>query len=147
MLTLSIGSSLSRELDGKQTFLLDTRLCFGLKCTPFIFNQISVFLVRCMVRRGFVSLSNYLEDFLCVDSSFEKCQYMQRVFIHLLQYLGFNISWQKCSSPSRCTRYLGIIFDSERMQLRIPDDKMSKLYQEISFFENKSRATCNQIQK
>lgn len=72
---------------------------------------------------------------------------MQSVLIHLLQFLGFGISWQKCSSPSKCTRYLGIEFDAVRMQLRILDDKLAILYKEINFFEGKSRATLKQIQK
>lgn len=61
------------QVEGSQKYFMDTRLCFGLKCAPFIFNQISVFLVRCMMRRGFISISNYLDDFLVIDSSFEGC--------------------------------------------------------------------------
>lgn len=80
------------NVNGVDRFLLDTRLCFGLRCAPFIINQISVFLVRCMMGRFFFTISNYLDDFLGVDSSFERCQYMQSVFIHLLQFLGFMIS-------------------------------------------------------
>lgn len=76
----------------------------------------------------------YLDDFICIDSSFERCQYMQLVFLHSLLYLGFNISWPKCSSPNKISRYLGIDFDSLKIQLRIPEDKMAKLYREISFF-------------
>lgn len=135
------------RVGGEDVFLLDTRLCFGLKCAPFIFYQISVFLVRCLMRRVFFCISNYLDDFLFVDFSFERCQYVQRVFTHLLHFLGFNISWHKCSSSSVVTRYLGIDFDSCLMQLRIPDDKMMKLHRELDFFKNKSRATSNQIQK
>lgn len=56
---------------------------------------------------------------------------MQSILIHLLQFLGFEISWQKCASPTMCTR---ILFDSERMQLRIPEDKLAKLFREIDFF-------------
>lgn len=135
------------KVGGDDVFLLDTRLCFGLKCAPFIFNQISVFLVRCLMRRGFFGVSNYLDDFLCVDNSFERSQYMQRIFVHLLHFLGFNISWHKCSSPSFITRYLGIEFDSHLMQLGILEDKLAKLYKELEFFRNRSRATCNQIQR
>lgn len=135
------------KVEGSEVFLLDTRLCFGLKCAPFIFNQISVFLVRCMMRRGFARVSNYLDDFICVDSSFARCQYMQKVFIHLLHFLGFEVSWRKCSSPSLVTRYLGIDFDSHLMQLRIPKDKMDKLYRELLFFRDKTRATRNQIER
>lgn len=133
--------------DLKETLLLDTRLCFGIKSAPFIFNQISVFVVRCMMRRGFRMIINYLDDFLCVGSTFDECQYAQEVLVHLLHYLGFKVAWHKCSSPQKITRYLGIDFDSIRMQLHIPNDKLEKLYSEIQYFEHKSRATRKQLQR
>lgn len=130
------------QINGRMSYLMDTRLCFGLSCAPFIFNQISVFLVRCMRRRGFYAISNYLDDFSCIGSTFSEYQYAQIVFIHLLQFLGFSIPWCKCSSPSRITRYVGIDFDSHLMQLRLPKDKLDRLYRDLKFFEGKSRATC-----
>lgn len=130
-----------------EVFLLDTRLCFGIKSAPFIFNQLSVFVTRCMMRRGFNCVLNYLDDFLCIGTTFEDCQHVQSVFIHLLHYLGFQVSWKKCSTPSRVTRYLGIDFDSEKMQLHVPPDKLDKLIHEIDYFQEKTRATCRQLQR
>lgn len=128
-------------------FLVDTRLCFGIKCAPFVFHQVSVFLARCMQRRGFSGICYYLDDFLCVGGGFSDCQYTQGVFIHLLHYLGFDVAWHKCSTPSKVTRYLGIDFDSSCMQLRIPPDKLDRLFKELVFFESKSRATLRQLQR
>lgn len=100
-----------------------------------------------MKRRGFYAISNYLDDFLCIGASYDQCQYAQSVFIHLLHYLGFQVAWHKCSSPSKVTRYLGIDFDSENMQLHIPNEKLVKLYHEIEFFDKKTRATGRQLQR
>lgn len=57
------------------------------------------------------------------------------------------IAWDKCSSPSKCTKYLGIIFDSDNMQIRLPENKLLRLRDELKYFENKNRATKLQIQK
>lgn len=85
-----------------------------------------------MQRRGFTRIANYLDDFICVGDTREECGLMQRVLIHLLHGLGFIVAWHKCSSPNQVTCYLGIDFDSVLMQLRMPLDKMGKMYHELS---------------
>lgn len=135
------------EVDGKEEYLVDTRLCFGLRSAPFIFSQVSNFVVRAMARRGIFRVANYLDDYILFAPTFESCQFGQEVLIHLLQSLGFNIAWDKCSAPSKSTRYLGVIFDSDSMQIKLPEDKLEKLRNELLFFEGKTRATKLQIQK
>lgn len=100
-----------------------------------------------MQRRGFFKIANYLDDYVIFESSFEACQYAQSVLLHLLISLGFQPSWKKCSSPSTCSRYLGINFNSVRMELSLPEDKLLKLSGELYFFENKSCVTLKQVQR
>lgn len=45
------------------------------------------------------------------------------------------------------TKYLGLLFDSRNMQLILSDDKLNKLHKELAYFEHKSRATHQQLQK
>ena len=138
---------ISWELDGQQRFMLDTRVCFGLKNAPFLYSHISNFVVRCMHRRGYMRIVNYLDDFIVLGDSFQSCQEAQSVLIHLLISLGFYISWKKCTSPSSFTRYLGIDFDSNAMTISLPADKMEKLHNELQFFEGRTRATKRQLQR
>lgn len=132
---------------GEDQFLLDTRLCFGIRCAPFIFSQISNFVVRSMARRGFPRVASYLDDFIVFAPTFELCLLAQKVLICLLGSLGFHISWRKCSSPAKRTQYLGVIFDSDSMELRLPLGKLEKLRDELRFFEKKTRASKKQVQK
>lgn len=88
---------------GSTSYYYDTRLSFGLRCAPFIFNEISEFVVRCMIRRGYPNVINYLDDYFCWGSSFQDCASTQNALIQLLGQLGFNVAWPKCSSPAtRC---------------------------------------------
>lgn len=128
-------------------YLVDTHMCFGLKCAPYVFTQIGTFVTRCMQRRGYRRIINYIDDFICVADTFEECQHMQLVLINLLIKLGFLVSWTKCSSPSQFTRYLGILFDTVNMRLLLPDDKLARLHEELNFFSKRERATGTQIQK
>lgn len=104
-------------------------------------------MVRCLHRRGITDLVNYLDDYILFGDSFESCQYAQKVLISVLISLGFFIAWDKCSSPCRVTRYLGIIFDSIHMQLRLPSEKLYSLHKELVFFKNRTRATLHQLQR
>lgn len=139
--------SINWIIDGIPTDLHDTRLCFGLRCAPYIFTQLSNFIIRCMYHREITTIANYLDDFILFGSSFEQCQFFQRVLIRLLCSLGFHISWHKCTSPSQTVRYLGIIFDSNRLELRLPLDKLQLLREELLYFRGKRRATRHQLQR
>ena len=137
----------SWNLNDSPEYLMDTRMCFGLKCAPFQFTKVSNFVKDTMTRMGYKGIINYLDDFLVFGNTFQECQQAQVMLVTLLGQLGFNVSWKKCSSPSRSTRYLGIIFDSVDMCLILPDDKIDKLRSELKFFEKRSRATKRQLQR
>lgn len=79
-------------INGVDTYLLDTHICFGLKCAPYLFTQVSNFVLRCLHRRGFVRSSVYLDDFLVVGKSKEECLNAQNCLIEILRSLGFGIS-------------------------------------------------------
>lgn len=78
----------------------DTRLCFGVKCAPYIFTQLSRFIVRCMFRRGFRRVMGYIDDFWVCEDDYKRCIEGQQSLIRLLGDLRFSVSWKKCISPT-----------------------------------------------
>lgn len=135
------------EISGQMRYLVDTRLCFGISCAPYIFQTISNFVVKCMRRRGFSHVYAYLDDYILINQSFEQCATAQLTLIRLLHSLGFVIAWKKCNSPTQRIRFLGIILDSVNLKLLLPDDKINPLHHELQFFAHRSRATKHQLQK
>ena len=133
--------------DGVQTYMVDCNLSFGLRAAPYIFTQVSNFVTRCLMRRGFTRVINYLDDFLVIGSSFKECESAQLTLIRLLRSLGFFVNWRKTSSPSRICVYLGIEFNSINMSVSLPAVKLEKFLREISFFRGRDRATVHQIQR
>lgn len=115
------------EIDGVVRTFCDNRLCFGLRTGPCHFNMISVFIARMLYQMYDIVVIHYLDDFLCKGSSFEECIFAQNCVINIIRFLGFYISWDKVSSPCRVTKYLGILVDSERMELRLPPGKLEKI--------------------
>lgn len=138
---------ISWMVEGQKKYYKDTRLCFGARCAPYIFTQISRFITRCMARRGFERVIGYIDDFWICEQSYERCVSAQTALLELLGDLGFNASWHKCISPCRSIRYLGIIFNSENMTLSLPSDKLEKLFNELNFFRDRKRATKHQLQR
>lgn len=132
---------------GEEQLMVDTHLCFGLRCAPYIFTQVSDFIVNCMIRRGVHRILNYLDDYIIIGDTFEECRDSQQMFIRLLRSLGFGISWKKCSSPCKVVEYLGINFDSTIMESSIPENKMDRLHQEIKFCMHRKRCTKRQLQR
>lgn len=129
------------------TFLTDTRLSFGTRSAPYIFTQLTNFVVRCLNRRGYKAVVSYLDDFVVMGQTLEECQQAHTALLTLLGTLGFSVSWKKCQSSSRRVKYLGVIFDSAAMSLTLPQDKLDKLRNEMIFFKNRRFATKHQLQK
>ena len=134
-------------IEGALKYLYDVRLSFGLRCAPFIFTQLSDFVVRTMERLGYPNVISYLDDFIIVESSRDNCVSAQSVLFELLGSIGFQAAWDKCTAPSTKVRYLGIDFDSVQMTLSLPKDKLAKLYNELEFFKDKIKATKRQLQR
>ena len=79
----------------KFTYFVDTRLPFGGKCSPEIFNRLTQAVRRMMAKKGFEAIVVYLDDFLVTGESLEACQAAFDSLLSLLQNLGFRIKWKK----------------------------------------------------
>ena len=128
-------------------YLVDHRLCFGLRCGPYYFNLISNFVSRVLSSKYGLRIVNYLDDFLVMSNSQEGCQNAQRVVIGFLRYMGFHISWKKLQPPSKVTVYLGIEIDSSNMSLSLPVGKLNKLSDVLKAFTGKTWASKKQLER
>ena len=137
---------LSWDFGKGPSYVTDNFLCFGSKCSAFIFNRLTDAIARFMNKNGFACY-NYLDDFIVVADSFDKCCQAQNFLIRTLRSLGFYISWRKVTSPSQLCRFLGIDIDSVNLRLLLPNDKLFKLDKELAFWRNKNTATKVQMQR
>ena len=109
-------------------FMEDTRLCFGGRKNPGIFNRLTQAVRRFMKRRGF-DIVSMLDDMLLICKRFDDCVNGLKVLITLLRDLGFSIAWKKVTEISHVVTFLGVNLDSENMQLSLPDDKVQCIKQ------------------
>lgn len=100
----------------------------------------------CMPEDIYHKVYCYLDDFILVGKSFEKCQEAQIVLIELMGELGLYTNWKKCTSSDTKCKYLGVEIDSNSMELLLPYEKLQKLHDELKFFESRKRVTKRQLQ-
>ena len=129
----------SWPVDGEPRWFVDNRLCFGLRLGPSYFNTISNFVHEILSKKFGLRIVNYLDDFIAIGSDFAQCLEAQNDIVETLRYLGFHVSYDKLIGPSRSVVYLGIVIDSERMELRLPEGKLAKL---ISMLDKYLYAKC-----
>ena len=134
------------NLDGKEVYINDNFLSFGTRMAPFVFNRISDAVSRFVNASGYYC-ANYLDDFLVLGKTFQECQQAQLLLHKTLRSLGFYIAYKKVRSPARVQVYLGVEIDTVNMELRLPQEKLDKLYVELDFFKDRTRASKKQLQR
>ena len=125
----------------KGSVWMDTTLPFGLRSAPIIFNVVADCLQWMFRRHSQGDVIHYLDDFLFVGApSSEECGRSLHQAIGLCQRLGVRISLKKLEGPVSSLSFLGLQLDTEKMEVRLPEDKMARLHQLLS--EWSSRRTC-----
>jgi len=135
------------EGDSEATYLFDSRLPFGATLAPSHFHRLSQAIRRCLRRRGWHDVVVYIDDFLVVAPSFDKCNEVLHVLIDLVRKLGFYISWEKVVGPTQKITFLGIDIDTRACTLSLCQAKLQKINEELVDFATRKRASKRQLQR
>ena len=112
---------------GEKIFI-DKVLLFGLRSAPKIFNAMADALEWVARSTRVQLLSHYLDDFTVVgppDS--DECQRGWGVLQQAYLDLGVPVSEEKSAGPATEMIVLGIVIDSTRQELRLPQEKLVRL--------------------
>ena len=139
-------TGLSWNLNGKTVYMRDTRLPFGARLSVGIFHRLTQAVKRMMDRKGFDLTIVYLDDFLIISKSKYVCAEALKTLILLLRKLGFMIHWGKVVDPTTRITFLGIELDSIDMTLRLPEEKLLALKEELQGSLSRNRFTKRQLQ-
>lgn len=134
------------QFGNRTVYLRDTRLPFGSKLAPGIFHRLSQAVRRMLKRRGLAAVVVYLDDFFIKADTFSDCMAALNVTISLLRKLGFSINWNKVVDPATTITFLGIEINSLAMCLRLPDEKIIQIREELARFQGMKRASKKQLQ-
>ena len=132
--------------DDHFTYMVDTALPFGSRHAPGIFHRLTQAVRRFMIKLGFEGLVVYLDDFLIIERSQDRCQLALQTLICLLRELGFSISWKKVEGPTQSLVFLGVRIDSVQGCMELPSDKLSEFKALILATLGQKRISLKQLQ-
>ena len=115
----------------------DLCLCFGLRCAPWIFTQISDFCVKCVNTTGVGRCINYLDDFIVIGNDYQECDEAQKILHSVLCSLGFVVADKKVIPPCQVITYLGIVINTVDLTLSIGDEKLSRVISCVNELKDK----------
>ena len=142
------ATGLKWTFDGENapTYLVDTRLPFGARRSPEIFNELGQAVRRIMARKGFPSIIVYLDDFLVIGDTQEECRRGLNELMRTLRRLGFSINYNKVAGPSQKLTFLGIMLDTLGMTIQLPDQKLDELQQVLHQAREKQKIKKRDLQ-
>lgn len=116
-------------------------LPFGLCTAPFVFTKLMKPILEYLRSSGLLSV-NYLDDFLCVGSSYEECLFNVNTTCTILQSLGFIINNKKSVLiPKNVCKFLGFVFNTKDMTISLPDEKKQRILNKVSALMCKNKCT------
>jgi len=91
-------------------------------------------------------LIHYLDDYLTMEPPGSTvCHQNLNTFISLCANLGVSLAADKLEGPSILLCFLGIVLDTEHMEIRLPADKLARIKQLLTTWLSKKEARKRQI--
>lgn len=126
---------------------VDAVLPFGLRSAPIVFNAIADALLWVLRQHGIRVIFQYLDDFFTLGApGTEECAKNMRIMKALCELLGIPLSPEKCLGPLLILIYLGFEFDTMRMEIRLPKEKLDRIRKLIREWAGKASCSVQQLE-
>ena len=131
----------------KGKFYMDAVLPMGCASSCSIFESFSTSLEWVARHKlGATAVVHVIDDFLFLAHTYAKCELDLRNFINLCKEIGVPLAPDKTVAPCRVIEFLGITLDAERMEARLPQDKLAKGRALLGEFLSKEKVTLRDLQ-
>ena len=128
-------------------FFVDTRLPFGLRSSPGIFNRFAD--AVCWIIQSIFKIKNivqYSDDFFLVKTNnLSKAVLDLNTVKSAFKHLNIPIAENKLEGPQTSITYLGILIDSSELTIRIPHEKYLELSALLPTWLNRKKCTKKEL--
>ena len=125
----------------------DCALPFGLRSAPKLFTAVADALSWALACEQVTNLIHYLDDFLFwSERDSPACAHAMHVARNLFEYLGLPVVPIKTVGPTTCLTFLGIEFDTVAQELRLPQEKLTRLKATLRHWSASTNPTKRQLQ-
>ncbi|VDI05554.1 Hypothetical predicted protein [Mytilus galloprovincialis] len=130
----------------KSMYYFYVRLTFGCRSSPKIFDTVSQAVCYIAEKNYKVQhILHLLDDFLTIDHPDEDGERTMAIMMTIFKRLNIPIASHKTVGPTTCLEYLGIILDSQKMETRLPDNKVQRICNFIRKILHKSSCTKREL--
>ena len=134
------------KINSNKVYFVDTVLPFGLKSAPKLFNLFADALEYSMKKQGCSIVTHYLDDFFtCGPRNSSICGTNLNIMKQTCKDIGFSLQPTKVIGPTSVLEYLGIVVDSDKMELKISNERLCETTNELSKWQNKRVCTKRQL--
>ena len=89
---------------------------------------------------------HYLDDFLTMGPAGSSvCQHNMDIFTQTCNELGIPLAEEKLEGPSTSITFLGIVIDTLKCEILLPEEKLHRIRQEITSWLGRNKATKREI--
>ena len=125
---------------------IDTRLPSGLHSAPKLFNILADLLSWILESKGVSPILHYLDNFLTMGPpSSTTCQENLNIIYEVCSCLGVPLALAKLEGHTQSLTFLGIVLDTSRMEIQLPEDKLSRIRAQLTIWLGKKKATKKEI--
>ena len=125
---------------------IDTCLPFGLRSAPKLFNILTNLFSWLLDQQGASPTIHYLDDFLMMGPAGDPtCFKNLNKMMDIAEYLGIPLAMEKLEGPSHCLTFLGIVLYTQKMQARLPDEKLMHIKCQPSTWLHRKKETKREI--
>lgn len=128
-------------------YYFDSVVQFGLSSATAIFEWYSSAAQHiAQVALAIEHIVHYIDDFLIFASTQREAERIKRSLLQLFTELGIPLSIEKVEGPVRLIIFLGIVFDSVSMTVKLDERRLADLHEELSVWSNRTQASREQLQ-
>ncbi len=132
------------KYNGKYYFY--KRLVFGSRSSPAIFTLLSEAIAWIVINKYKIpSFLFLLDDYIAIIKPEEDSDRVMALITHIFGKLSIPLNPSKTVGPTFCLEYLGLILDSDRMEIRLPLDKLERLREMLDSLLLKKKCTKQQL--
>jgi hypothetical protein len=130
----------------KSSYYYYVRLSFGCRLSPIIFDTLSR--VICYIAEKNYKIKHILhllDDFLTIDPPNYTTERTMALMTMIFNRLNIPLATHQTLGPTTCLEYLGIILDIEKLEARLPQDKVDRICEFIKIILHESSCTKREL--
>ena len=140
-----LGSSWKNEA-GCTEYYVDHVLPFGMRSSAMLFDLFASGLEFSMSLNGCSNVCHYLDDFFtCGAASTAECSSNLDIMLNTCDLLGMPVNPAKVFSPTTRLEFLGIVLDSELMELQMSAERLADVFDELRRWLNNYKGTKREL--